>query len=121
MVCKFVAQEPTCFVVEDGLSHKRVGGAIAPTGCGGLVEPLSPMAPEAAQAAASWVFDCWSRRLRWLEALIDWGQSIYHAAKAPRELRIPFWHAQLGTPWILLIQAGGRARISSYPQNLEMR
>jgi hypothetical protein len=27
---------PLLQVSEDGLSHKRVGGAIAPTGCGGL-------------------------------------------------------------------------------------
>ena len=31
---------------------------------------------------ASWVFSCWSRLLRWRQALIDWGQSIYHAAQA---------------------------------------
>jgi len=64
--CKFVAQEPTYARVHVGgvgLSHKRVVGAIAPTGCGGfgrrsigdnrstkMVEPLSPMAPHGAQA-----------------------------------------------------------------------
>ena len=28
------------------------------------------------------VFGCWSYRLRWLQAPIDWGQSIYHTPAA---------------------------------------
>ncbi len=65
-----------------------------------MVEPLSPMALHDAQAAGSYgcsavrlfgcsavrlfgcsavrLFGCSARWLRWLQAPIDWGQSIYH-------------------------------------------
>jgi hypothetical protein len=51
------------------------------------VEPLSPMAPPDAQAAASYgcsaVLSYW---LRWLRVPIDWGQSIYHNDAQRRRL-----------------------------------
>ena len=52
MVCKFVAQEPTC-VRGWGRIVSQEGGRC----------------------------NC-SHRLRWLEALIDWGQSIYQDGRA---------------------------------------
>ena len=46
-----------------------------------MVELLSPIALHDAQAEASYGFrGCWSYRSRDLIALIDWGQSIYHAS-----------------------------------------
>ena len=46
-----------------------------------MVELLSPIALPDALAAVSYGFrGCWSYGSRGLIALIDWGQSIYHAS-----------------------------------------
>ena len=111
MDCKFVAQEPTYARVHVGgvgLSHKRVGGAIAPTGCGGfgrrsigdnrstkMVEPLSPMAPDAAQGAASWVF-----RLLVLLVAVASGADRLGTIDLPRADRLNEEDTAFGPVWV---------------------
>ena len=55
-----------------------------------LVEPLSPMALPDALASGSFGFGCWTCWWRWLRALIDWGQSIYHlgTSTTPKEHQV---------------------------------